>query len=161
PTTLPSTGQTLTLAATRGTTSIWAEDLATDKRRNLSAEEDRAFWAWATIEVLRATGIRIEELTELSPSHPRLLPAACHRPTGAPAADHPVQDRRRTAPGHQPRTRRRAQHHHPPHPQPSGAIPLAAVYDDHERLWLPPAPSAIPAARGIGKPPDPNSHHPQ
>ena len=39
---------------------------ATGKRRNLSAEEDRAFWAWATIEVLRATGIRAEELVQLS-----------------------------------------------------------------------------------------------
>ncbi|MGI3224302.1 tyrosine-type recombinase/integrase [Streptomyces sp. GTA36] len=28
--------------------------------------ENRAFWAWATIEVLRLTGIRIEELLELS-----------------------------------------------------------------------------------------------
>ena len=29
-------------------------------------EEDRAFWAFAAVEVLRSTGIRIEELTELS-----------------------------------------------------------------------------------------------
>ncbi|MFJ5820273.1 tyrosine-type recombinase/integrase [Streptomyces sp. NPDC093108] len=34
-------------------------------RRDLVAEEKRAFWAWATIEILRHTGIRIEELREL------------------------------------------------------------------------------------------------
>jgi integrase len=44
----------------------WAEEPATGQRRNLTREEDRAFWAWAAIEVLRHTGIRLEELTELS-----------------------------------------------------------------------------------------------
>ena len=44
----------------------WAEDPATGKRRDLTLEESDAFWAWAAIEVLRHTGIRIEELTELS-----------------------------------------------------------------------------------------------
>jgi hypothetical protein len=45
---------------------VWAEDTATGKRRNLSYEDDEAFWAFATIEVLRLTGIRCEELLELS-----------------------------------------------------------------------------------------------
>jgi len=45
---------------------IWVDDLATGEARNFSLEEGRAFWAWATIEVLRHTGIRIEELLELS-----------------------------------------------------------------------------------------------
>ena len=45
---------------------IWAEDPATGRRRDLTREEEAAFWAWAAIEILRATGIRIEELTELS-----------------------------------------------------------------------------------------------
>ncbi|MEV6882848.1 site-specific integrase [Streptomyces sp. NPDC051135] len=35
------------------------------RRRDLEAEEKRAFWGWATIEILRHTGIRIEELLEL------------------------------------------------------------------------------------------------
>jgi hypothetical protein len=64
---LTDAGQTLARAATRSiSAAVWAEDLATGQRRNLTIEEDRAFWAWAAIEVLRATGIRIEELTELS-----------------------------------------------------------------------------------------------
>jgi hypothetical protein len=46
--------------------NIWAEDLALGKRRLLNREEDHAFWAWASIEVLRLTGVRVEELLELS-----------------------------------------------------------------------------------------------
>ena len=45
---------------------VWAEDTATGKRRNLSYEEEEAFWAFAAIEVLRLTGIRCEELLELT-----------------------------------------------------------------------------------------------
>jgi len=46
--------------------NIWAHDPATGKQRFLNLEEDHAFWAWAIIEVLRLTGCRVEELTELS-----------------------------------------------------------------------------------------------
>jgi hypothetical protein len=45
---------------------IYVTDLTTGRRRDLTFEEERAFWGWATIEILRATGIRIEELVELS-----------------------------------------------------------------------------------------------
>lgn len=45
---------------------VWAEDPDTGARRDLSFEEHRGFWTWAMVEVLRHTGIRIEELTELS-----------------------------------------------------------------------------------------------
>jgi len=45
---------------------VWAEDPRTGRRRDLRFEEHRAFWTWAMVEVLRHTGIRIEELTELS-----------------------------------------------------------------------------------------------
>ncbi|UJW29872.1 hypothetical protein L3Q67_32250 [Saccharothrix sp. AJ9571] len=40
--------------------------MVTDKRRELTHEESAAFWSWATIEVLRHTGIRIEEMLELT-----------------------------------------------------------------------------------------------
>ncbi len=61
-------GQTLRrpVMKTETTGRIWAEDPATGKRRDLTFEEHRAFWTWAMVEVLRHTGIRIEELTELS-----------------------------------------------------------------------------------------------
>jgi Phage integrase family len=51
---------------TETTGRVWAEDPDTGKRRDLSFEEHRGFWTWAMVEVLRHTGIRIEELTELS-----------------------------------------------------------------------------------------------
>jgi hypothetical protein len=61
-------GQTLVRSAVkRGSPGkVWAHDPASGKRRDLSKEEEHAFWAFAVVEVLRATGIRIEELTELS-----------------------------------------------------------------------------------------------
>jgi hypothetical protein len=45
---------------------VWGVDPDTGRRRDLTGEEDRAFWTWAAVETLRHTGIRIEELTELS-----------------------------------------------------------------------------------------------
>lgn len=45
---------------------VWAENPSTGKRRDLGLEEERAFWTRAVVEVLRATGIRIEELLALS-----------------------------------------------------------------------------------------------
>jgi len=49
---------------------IGGEDLGrgprTGKRRDLTLEEHQAFWTWAAVHILRDTGIRIEELTELS-----------------------------------------------------------------------------------------------
>src|SRR5262249_24561738 len=52
-------GQTLTrsLVTRAGPAQIWADDPAAGKRRDLAAEEDRAFWTWAAVEVLRLTGV--------------------------------------------------------------------------------------------------------
>ncbi|MEU5610535.1 site-specific integrase [Streptomyces sparsogenes] len=41
-------------------------DAETGRRRNFGLEEDEAFWGWAIVEVLRHTGIRVEELMELT-----------------------------------------------------------------------------------------------
>lgn len=35
-------------------------------RRNLTLEADQAFWAWACVEVFRHTGVRIEEMLEIT-----------------------------------------------------------------------------------------------
>ena len=51
---------------TKTTGRIWAEEPENRRRRDLTFFEHRAFWTWAVVEVLRHTGIRIEELTELS-----------------------------------------------------------------------------------------------
>jgi integrase len=138
--TITAAGQVLVRAATSSAAGTWAEDLATGKRRNLSAEEDRAFWAWAAIEVLRATGIRIEELTELShhslvqyrlPATGELVPLLQIAPSKTDAErllviSPELADVLATV-----ISRIRG---------PDGAVPLVCVYDDHERVWLPPAP---------------------
>jgi integrase len=61
-------GVSLRRAVMKTTTTgrIWAEDPQGGKRRDLTYEEQRGFWTWAVVEVLRHTGIRIEELGELS-----------------------------------------------------------------------------------------------
>jgi len=66
--TFTAAGQTLTrIAPSRSAaTKVWVADPATGARRDLGHEEVYSFWAFAAVEVLRATGIRIEELTELS-----------------------------------------------------------------------------------------------
>lgn len=46
--------------------SVRVEDLTTGETHDLLDEEDDAFWAWAVVEVLRHTGIRLEELLELT-----------------------------------------------------------------------------------------------
>ena len=45
---------------------ILAEDLATGAPHDVTHSEDEAFWALAVIETLRQTGIRIEELQEIT-----------------------------------------------------------------------------------------------
>ena len=119
---------------------VWAEDPRDGRRRDLTREEDNAFWAWAAVEVLRLTGIRIEELTELShhslvqyrvPSTGELVPLLSVAPSKtdeerllvvAPElADvlSAVICRIRT---------------------PGGSVPLAIAYDQYEKTWNPPMP---------------------
>lgn len=62
------TGQTLRRSVVKvpGNSRIWAEPPDWGRRIDLMFEEHRGFWTWAMVEVLRHTGIRIEELSELS-----------------------------------------------------------------------------------------------
>jgi hypothetical protein len=119
---------------------IWAEDPASSHRRDLILEEHRAFWAWAVVELLRHTGIRVEELTELShhsfiqykaPSTGELIPLLHITPSKTDAerllvispelADvlAAIICRIRDS---------------------SGAVPLVVAYDPHEKVWNPPMP---------------------
>lgn len=45
---------------------VLVEDMATGESTNVTKTEDDAFWSWAIIETLRHTGVRIEELLELT-----------------------------------------------------------------------------------------------
>ena len=145
-------GQTLRrpVMTRHGTSArIWAEDQATGKRRDLTLEEHRAFWAWAAVEVLRLTGIRIEELAELShhsfvqyrlPATGELIPLLQIAPSKtdterllviAPElADvlSAIICRIRGA---------------------DGAVPLVVAYDIHERVWKPPMPLLFQRQIGI------------
>lgn len=47
-------------------TRVYADDPTTGRRRDLTMQEERAFWARAIVEVLRHTGMRIEEALELT-----------------------------------------------------------------------------------------------
>jgi integrase len=119
---------------------LWAEDPVTGRRRDLKAEERRTFWAWAAIEVLRLTGIRIEELTELShhsliqyrlAATAELIPLLQITPSKTDAERLLVISPELADVLAAIVTRIR---------QPDGGIPLVAAYDYHERIWNPPMP---------------------
>jgi integrase len=50
----------------RGTGRVWIIDLASGDRIDLTRQEDLAFWAWAAINTFYYTGMRLEELAELT-----------------------------------------------------------------------------------------------
>ena len=135
-------GQTLIRSIPRrsAASKTWATDPETGQLRDLGHEEEYAFWAFAAVEVLRATGIRIEELTELShhslvqyrlPTTGEVVPLLQVAPSKTDAerllvvspelADvlSAIISRVRGA---------------------TGSIPLVAAYDDKERTWSPPLP---------------------
>jgi integrase len=119
---------------------LWAEDPATGKRRDLKGEERRAFWACAAVEVLRLTGIRIEELTELShhsliqyrlPSTRELVPLLQIAPSKMDEERLLVISPELADVLAAIVTRVRAA---------GGGIPLVPAYDTHEKVWNPPMP---------------------
>ena len=122
---------------------IWVDDLATGKRRDLATEEGNAFWAWAVIEILRATGIRVEELLELShhslvqyrlPTTGELVPLLQIAPSKTDAERLLVVSPELAEVLAVVIGRSRDRH---------GAVPLVSTYDDYERVWLAPAPRLL------------------
>ncbi len=118
---------------------IWAED-DTGKRRNLTLEEQTAFWVWAIVEVLRTTGIRIEELLELShhslvqyrlPTTGELIPLLQIAPSKTDKERLLVVSPELADVLAQIITRVRGSGH---------AVPLVSGYDDYEHVWLPASP---------------------
>jgi integrase len=122
------------------TAKTWSEDPVTGTRRDLTGEEDRAFWTWAAIETLRHTGIRIEELCELShhslvqytpPASTELIPllqiAPSKTDTERLLVISPELADVLASVIHRIR-------------EPAGAVTCVAAYDSHERVWNPPMP---------------------
>ncbi len=118
----------------------WAQDPGSAKYRDLTLEDHRAFWTWAAVHVLRHSGIRIEELTELShhsfiqyqlPATGELIPLLQIAPSKTDTerllvispelADVLSEIICRIRGG-------------------DGTVPLVAAYDYHERVWNPPMP---------------------
>ena len=127
----------------------WAEEPASGERRDLTREEDHAFWAWAVIEVLRHTGIRVEELTELShhslvqyrlPATGELVPLLAIAPSKTDAERLLVISPELADALSAIITRIR---------RPDGTVPLAAAYDTHERTWNPPMPLLFQRPAGL------------
>jgi len=140
--TFTAAGQTLTrsTAPHAGPGKTWAEDPHTGKRRDLGREEDHAFWAWAAVEVLRATGVRVEELVELThhslvqyrlPTTGELVPLLQIAPSKTDAERMLVvsPDLADVLSTIITRIRDRG-----------GAVPLVPTYDPRERVWSKPAP---------------------
>ena len=127
--------------AGRGTaTRTWGQDLTTGKRHDLTLAEHRAFWTWAAVEVLRHTGIRVEELTELShhsfiqyrlPTTGELVPLLQIAPSKSDAERLLVisPELAEVLSAIVQRVR-----------DPDGSVPLVVSYDIHERVWNPPMP---------------------
>ena len=122
------------------TARTWSEDPVTRTRRDLTGEEDRAFWTWVAIETLRHTGIRIEELCELShhslvqytpPTSTELIPllqiAPSKTDTERLLVISPELADVLASVIHRIR-------------EPAGAVACVAAYDSHERVWNPPMP---------------------
>jgi integrase len=118
--------------------TLRATDPASGRRRELVLEEDHAFWAFAIVEVLRATGVRIEELLELDhhslvqyrlPSTGEVLPLLQIAPSKTDTERLLVVTPElaevlsaiivRVAGG-------------------TGLVPLVPAYDHHEKLWSAP-----------------------
>lgn len=120
--------------------NVWAEEPTGGRHRLLNREEEHAFWAWAVIEVLRFTGLRVEELLELShyslveyrlPTTGEIIPLLQIAPSKtdterllvvAPELADVLSAVIRRVRG------------------PDGAVRLVRAWDYHERVWLAPAP---------------------
>jgi len=139
----PAAGQTLrrpVLGSGGRGARVWAEDPVSGRRRNLTLEEHQAFWAWATVEVPRLTGIRAEELTELShhsliqyklPATGELIPLLHITPPKTDAERLLVVSPELAGVLSAIISRIRGN---------DGAVPLVVAYDIHELIWLPPMP---------------------
>ena len=120
--------------------NVWADHPVTGERHCLSQEEDHAFWAWAIIEVLRSTGLRVEELLELShyslvqyrlPTTGEVVPLLQIAPSKTDAERVIVVSPELAEVLSAVISRVRGDR---------AAVPLVRARDSHERVWLPAAP---------------------
>ena len=126
----------------------WAQDPGSGKHRDLTLQEHKAFWTWAAVQVLRHTGTRIEELTELShhsfiqyrlPATGELIPLLQIAPSKTDTERLLVISPELADVLSEIITRIRDQ---------DGTVPLVTAYDYHERMWNPPMPLLLQRRHG-------------
>jgi hypothetical protein len=126
----------------------WAQEPGSGKHRDLTLQEHQAFWTWAAVQVLRHTGIRIEELTELShhsfiqyrlPATGELIPLLQIAPSKTDTERLLVISPELADVLSEIITRIRSQ---------DGTVPLVTAYDYHERVWNPPMPLLLQRRHG-------------
>jgi integrase len=138
-------GQSFTAGGHRLTRlGVWSGKLMvsdhTGRRRDLRHEEEYAFWAWAAVNVLRLTGVRIEELMEIThhsliqyrlPTTGEIVPLLQIAPSKTDAERLLVVSPELADVLSAIIVRVRDD---------TGTVPLAPAYDWHECVWRPPAP---------------------
>lgn len=120
--------------------NVWITDPGTGRSRLLNRDAEHAFWAWAAIEVLRHTGIRSEELLEIShhslvqyrlPQTGEVVPLLQIAPSKTDTERMLVVSPELAEVLSAVVSRVRG---------PDGTVPLVRAFDSHERIWLPPTP---------------------
>jgi site-specific recombinase XerD len=131
----------------RGELPIRVLDQATGEIVHVEADEEAAFWEWACVETLRHSGVRIEELCELT----HLSIRQYQRPNGEVIALLVVApsktDRERVIPMSAELfhviasvIRRHTRH--------GRSVPLLSRFDHHDKLWSPPLPFLFQRQQG-------------
>lgn len=120
---------------------VMVEEISTANRLDLTRAEDEAFWSWAIIETLRHTGVRIEELLEIThlalvsyqlPDTAELVPLLQVVPSKSNEERLLLISPELASVFATIITRHRRHH--------GGTVPLVSRYDGYERLTGPPLP---------------------
>ncbi|MGH3815553.1 MAG: tyrosine-type recombinase/integrase, partial [Pseudonocardiaceae bacterium] len=121
--------------------TVLIENIATGERTDITGEEDDSFWAWAIIETLRLTGVRVEELLEIThlalvsyrlPDTGEIVPLLQIVPSKSDEERLLLVSPELASVLATIVTRLRQDN--------GGTVPLVARYDDHERITGPPLP---------------------
>ena len=131
---------------------VWAEDPDSGQRRDVTFEEHRGVLDLGDGGSAAPHRHPDRGTDRAVPPQPDPIPAAGHRRADPAAADHPVQDRRRTAAGDLTRTRRRAVHHHRPDPRRPTRRAAGGVLRQERTRLQPAHAAAVPMAPAAGEP---------
>jgi hypothetical protein len=131
-------------------TPVRVRDTATGEIIHIESEEESAFWDWACVETLRHSGVRIEELCELTHLSVRHYQRAHGEKIALLVIAPSKTDRERVIPMSAELFHVIAQviRRHTRNGQP---IPLLSRFDHHEKLWSPQMPFLFQRLIGSGR----------